>query len=226
MSRNSPDYSRREILKVMSITSLGAVLYTISPTEAYLIKDVKSSQVKRWAMYIDVSKCYGCYACMVACAAENNIPVGVFRTWIERHVQNSRNIFVPKQCNHCDNPPCVKPCPTGATYKNSDGLVLVNADKCIGCGACVLACPYGARFMNPITGVADKCTFCNHRIYQGKLPACVEACPTGARIFGDLNDPNSQIRKLVDSEIISVLKQEYGTKPQIYYRDLPGVANR
>jgi tetrathionate reductase subunit B len=95
-------------------------------------------------MFIDVSKCYGCMACVVACAAENNVPIGVFKTWVERHVLPSGSIvFVPKQCNHCDNPPCVKPCPTGANYKNKDGLVLVDPEKCIGCGACDVSKCYG-----------------------------------------------------------------------------------
>ncbi|RFA92356.1 hypothetical protein CGL51_14485, partial [Pyrobaculum aerophilum] len=118
--------------------------------------------------------------------AENNVPIGVFRTWIERHVTKGGTvIFVPKQCNHCENAPCVKPCPTGATYKTEDGLVLVNDDLCIGCGACIQACPYGARFFNPVKGVVDKCTFCSHRIYQGKLPACVETASEGATRFPD-----------------------------------------
>jgi Fe-S-cluster-containing dehydrogenase component len=135
-------------------------------------------------------------------------------------------IFAPKQCNHCDNPPCVKPCPTGATYRTEDGLVLVDAKKCIGCGACIVSCPYGARYSNPVTGAADKCTFCAHRIYQGRLPACVEACPTRARIFGDLNDENSEMRKMVSGASTQVLKPETGAKPQIFYRDLPEVASR
>ena len=178
-------------------------------------------------MFVDITKCFGCMACVVACAAELNVPIGVFKTWVERHVlPNGSIVFVAKQCNHCDNPPCVKPCPTGATYKTEDGLVLVDPGKCIGCGACIVACPYGARFFNPLTGVADKCTFCDHRIYLGRLPACVEACPTRAKVFGDLNDPDSEIRKLVDMLPLKVLKPETGAKPQIYYNALPEVASR
>jgi Fe-S-cluster-containing dehydrogenase component len=187
----------------------------------------KEAEAKRWAMFIDVSKCYGCMACVVACAAENNVPVGVFRTWVERHILPSGTVaFVPKLCNHCDNPPCVKPCPTGATYRTEDGLVLVDPLKCIGCGACIIACPYGARYYNPITGVVDKCTFCNHRIKIGRPPACVEACPTRARVFGDLNDPNSEIRKIVDKIPTKVIKPETGAEPQIYYYSLPEAGSR
>jgi len=114
--------TRREALKAGAalVVSLAVPLHAATETR------------KRWAMYIDVSKCYGCYACVAACAAENNVPISVFRTWIERHVTKGGTvIFVPKQCNHCENVPCVKPCPTGATYKTKDGLVLVNDDLCI-----------------------------------------------------------------------------------------------
>lgn len=181
----------------------------------------------RWAMYIDVGKCYGCMACVAACAAENNVPIGSFRTWVEKHVVGEGYIvFVPKQCNHCENPPCVKPCPTGATFKDENGLIVVNDEICIGCGACIMACPYGARYANPIKGVADKCTFCNHRIYQGLLPACVETCPTGARSFGDLNDPESVVSKILAKTLTQRLKLESGAEPMIFYRDLPEVANR
>jgi len=131
--------TRREALKAGAalVVSLAVPLHAATETR------------KRWAMYIDVSKCYGCYACVAACAAENNVPIGVFRTWVERHVTKGGTvIFVPKQCNHCENAPCVKPCPTGATYKTKDGLVLVNDDLCIGCGACIQACPYRARFFS------------------------------------------------------------------------------
>ncbi len=208
------ELSRREFLK----GAVGVVLLASAQATA----QGQRGEGRRWAMYIDVAKCYGCYACVTACAAENNVPIGVFRTWIERVVKEDGTVvFVPKQCNHCENPPCVKPCPTGATYKTDDGLVLVNDALCIGCGACVKACPYGARFMDPVKGTANKCTFCDHRIYNGTLPACVEACPTGARVFGDLNDPNSEVSKYVRGGQVQVWKPAYGTEPQIYYNGLP-----
>nr|WP_218184342.1 4Fe-4S dicluster domain-containing protein [Aeropyrum camini] len=175
---------------------------------------------------IDVDKCYGCYACVVACAHENNLPIGVYRTWIERYVkEDGTPVYVPKQCNHCDNPSCVEVCPVKATYVNEDGIVLVDDDLCIGCGACIQNCPYGARFYNPIKGVADKCTFCVHRIYSDMLPACVEACPTGARVFGELADEESEVSKLIKSNNVQQLKPWTGNDPQIFYKDLPQEAN-
>lgn len=222
----SVDVERRRVILTLA-GSMAVGVGLISLLQARGVEGQVREGGRRFAMYIDVDKCYGCMACVVACATENNVPIGVFRTWVERHVLPSGAVvFVPKLCNHCDNPPCVKPCPTGATYRNEDGVVLVDAGKCIGCGACIVACPYGARYFNPVTGVVDKCTFCNHRIYMGRLPACVEACPTGARVFGDLNDPNSEIRKLLDSEKVNVLKPELDLKPQVYYRSLPEVASR
>lgn len=181
---------------------------------------------RRFAMFIDVDKCYGCYACVVACAHENNVPIGVYRTWIERYVkEDGTPVYVPKQCNHCDNPSCVDVCPVKATYVNEDGIVLVDDDLCIGCGACIQNCPYGARFYNPIKGVADKCTFCVHRIYSDMLPACVEACPTGARVFGELADEESEVSKLIRSNNVQQLKPWTGNDPQIFYKDLPQEAN-
>ncbi|MEM3892095.1 MAG: 4Fe-4S dicluster domain-containing protein [Nitrososphaerales archaeon] len=207
---------RRDLLKL----TFTAVPILLLPSSSALPKQ------KRYAMLIDVSRCYGCMACVAACAAENNVPIGVFRTWVERHVRKDGNVaFVPKQCNHCENPPCVKPCPTGATFKREDGLVLINDEICIGCGACIQACPYGARFANLVKGVADKCTFCEHRLVNGLLPACVEACPTTARIFGDLSDPQSEISKIVRSSNLQVLKTWAHTEPEIYYKNLPREAD-
>ena len=134
-------------------------------------------------------------------------------------------VFVPKGCNHCDHPSCVEVCPVGATYVNEDGLVLVDDEICIGCGACIENCPYGARFFNPIKGVADKCTFCSHRIYNGELPACVEACPTGARIFGAMSDEDSEAVKLLEKWDTQQLKPWTGNNPQIFYKNLPKEAN-
>ncbi len=133
--------------------------------------------------------------------------------------------FVPKLCNQCDKPPCVQVCPVGATYKTRDGIVLVNQDRCIGCRYCVQACPYGMRYLVPEgkvtptgqSGVVDKCTWCYHRITKGLKPACVEACPVGARVFGDLNDPESEVSKILAKERVQVLKPDLGTKPKVKY---------
>lgn len=125
--------------------------------------------------------------------------------------------FVPKLCNQCENPPCVQVCPVGATYQTADGVVLIDRTWCIGCGYCIMACPYGARFFHPVYKVAEKCTFCYHRISKGMKTACVDACPFGARQIGNLKDPNDPVTKTVMTERVAVLKAEYGTKPQAYY---------
>lgn len=128
--------------------------------------------------------------------------------------------FIPKLCNQCENPPCVQVCPVGATYQTPDGVVLIDRKWCIGCAYCIMACPYGARFFHPIYKVADKCTYCYHRITKGFKPACVQACPFGARKIGNFKDPKDQITKIINTERVGILKEEYGTKPQVYYLGL------
>ena len=129
----------------------------------------------------------------------------------------SRN-FLPRLCNHCSSPNCVSVCPTGATYKREeDGIVVVDPDICIGCKYCIQACPYDARFLNPVTGAADKCDFCLHRVSQGLAPACVETCIGRARIFGDINDPDSEISRMIATNPVSVLRPEKGTQPNVFY---------
>jgi Fe-S-cluster-containing dehydrogenase component len=128
--------------------------------------------------------------------------------------------FVPKLCNQCDNPPCVQVCPVGATYQTEDGVVLVDRKWCIGCGYCIMGCPYGVRFFHPVYRVAEKCNFCYHRLAQGMKTACVDACPFGARRVGNLKDPNDPVTKIIMTERVNVLKEEYGTKPQVFYLGL------
>ena len=125
--------------------------------------------------------------------------------------------FVPKLCNQCTHPACVQVCPTGATYKAQDGVVLIDHTYCIGCQYCVQACPYGARYFNEEKGVTDKCTWCYHRITKGLLPACVEVCPTGARIFGDRNDKQSLISQFIQNNRVQVLRPETGNAPNVFY---------
>jgi tetrathionate reductase subunit B len=129
----------------------------------------------------------------------------------------NRSFFVPKLCNQCDNSPCTQVCPVGATFKTVDGIVLVDRSRCVGCGYCIQTCPYAARFKHPTLHVADKCTWCYHRITRRLRPACVEACPRHARIFGDLNDPESDIRNFLRQEDIYVMKEEMGTNPRCFY---------
>jgi Fe-S-cluster-containing dehydrogenase component len=128
--------------------------------------------------------------------------------------------FVPKLCNQCDNPPCVQDCPVGATYQVGDGVVLVDRKWCIGCGYCIMGCPYGVRFFHPVYRVAEKCNFCYHRITKGMKTACVDACPFGARLIGNIRDPGDPVTKVIMTERVAVLKEEYGTKPQVFYLGL------
>jgi Fe-S-cluster-containing dehydrogenase component len=125
--------------------------------------------------------------------------------------------FVPKLCNQCENPPCVQVCPVGATYQVPDGVVLVDRTWCIGCGYCIMGCPYGVRFFHPVYHTAEKCNFCYHRITKGMKTACVDACPFGARRIGNIKDPNDPVTKIIMTERVGVLKEEYGTKPQVFY---------
>lgn len=132
----------------------------------------------------------------------------------------TKAFFVPKLCNQCENPPCVQVCPVGATYQTNDGVVLVDRDWCIGCGYCIMACPYGVRFFHPVHKTAEKCNFCYHRISQDLEPACVQACPFEARKIGDMNDPEDPVAKVIATERVGVLKDEYGTKPRVFYLGL------
>ena len=132
----------------------------------------------------------------------------------------AKAFFVPKLCNQCDNPACVQVCPVGATYQTSDGVVLIDREWCIGCGYCIMACPYGVRFFHPEAKVADKCNFCYHRISKGMDPACVESCSFGARRIANLEDPDDPVANLIRTERVAVLKDEYGTKPHVFYLGL------
>lgn len=125
--------------------------------------------------------------------------------------------FVPKLCNQCAKPPCVQVCPVGATFQTPEGVVLVDRKWCIGCGYCIMACPYGMRFFHPVYHVAEKCNFCYHRINRGLEPACVLACPTGARRIGNLKDRDDPVRNIIMTRRVSVHKPEYGTNPQVYF---------
>lgn len=177
---------------------------------------------KRYAFVIEVDRCIDCKACMVACSVENQVPVGYHRNWVKDSplqgmFPNLAQDFLPGNCMHCEIPPCVQVCPTGASYKRADGLVLINQDECIGCKFCISACPYEARYYDPARNVVDKCSACVHRVDAGQPPACVETCVGGARHFGDLNDPNSDVAKLYATGKARPYHPETGTGPQIYY---------
>ena len=210
------------------------------------------NKTKRLVMVIDLDHCIGCWTCATACKAENNVSLG---NWWSRvlspettgHYYSEPGTgpdgqpvlsFLPIACQHCENAPCVRACPTGATHKRPDGITAQDYSLCIGCRTCMSACPYNARVFNwrdpqvvavegehignaavPVRSknVVEKCTFCQERIDQGQIPACVEACPTVARHFGDLNDPNSEVARLIRERGGKVLKEEFGTHPSVFY---------
>jgi len=236
--------TRREMLKLLA-AGTGLLVFPVGA----LPSDERGNahgegEGPYWAYAVDITRCIGCCACMRACRDENDVPDEVFRTWVERyrvdfddevHVdaahegdfvfapieeETARAFFVPKICNHCEKSVCNQVCPVGAAYSTQDGVVLVDHEQCIGCGYCVQACPYGSRFINPRTHMADKCTFCYHRLQKGLAPACVHSCPREARIYGDLNDPSSKLSVLLRQRSYRMLKPELGTHPECYYLGL------
>src|SRR5258708_32420107 len=170
---------------------------------------------------IDLRKCIGCHACTIACKAEHDIPVSVNRCWVKTVEKgtfpDTRRFFLPVLCNQCDDAPCVGICPTNALFRRPDGIVDLHGDSCIGCRACMVACPYGQLFIDPDTRTAEKCNFCANRVESELLPACVSVCPTECRIFGDLDDPTSEVAQIAAREFASVRKPEKGTIPKVFY---------
>ncbi|GAP63887.1 hypothetical protein ARMA_2310 [Ardenticatena maritima] len=176
-----------------------------------------------YAFLIDQRKCIGCHACSTACKSENEVPLGVYRTWV-KYVEKGafpdvRRYFQVTRCNHCANPPCVRICPVEAMYQRDDGIVEFDPRVCIGCKACLQACPYDAIYIDPESGTAAKCHFCAHRIEIGLEPACVIVCPEQAIIAGDLDNPNSEISQMLRRYPVSVRKPEQGTAPKLFYID-------
>jgi Fe-S-cluster-containing dehydrogenase component len=213
-----------------------------------------------FAYALDLSRCIGCRRCVYACVDENNQSRDPELHWIRvlsmekekgvdmahadpyyepEQVPEEGHFYMPVQCQQCQDPPCTKVCPTGATWTEKDGIVVIDYEWCIGCRYCMAACPYGARHfnwaepsipkdqVNPNThylgnrprpkGVVEKCTFCIQRTRAGRYPACVEACPVGARKFGNLLDKDSEIRYIIENKRVLVLKAELNTAPRFFY---------
>ena len=224
------------------------------------VGDARAMPGVEFAYALDLSRCVGCRRCVYGCVEENNLSRDPQVHWIRvLEMEKDRGIdfadanpyydadevprpghfYLPVACQQCRNPPCVKSCPTGATWQEEDGITVIDYDWCIGCRCCVSACPYGARRfnwaepsipeeeLNAAThllgnrprpkGVVEKCTFCVQRVRQGLYPRCVEVCPVGARKFGDLNDPQSEIRYILEHKRVFVLKNELNTRPRFYY---------
>lgn len=215
-SKLKPD--RRDFLKGLGAASAAVAGATTLPGKALASA---TERKPRYGMLIDTRKCVGCHACSVSCRSENNVPMRKHRSWVEYIEKGTfpdvTLNFLPRLCNQCSEPPCVAACEDNATYIRDDGIVAIDPDTCTGCKRCVRACPYNARFMNPESGAADKCDFCIDRLAQGMEPACVASCFNKARIFGDLNDPDSDISRMIASNTVSVLRPEKGTKPNVFY---------
>ena len=176
----------------------------------------------RWAKVVDHTACIGCHACSTACKSENQVPLGVNRTFV-KYVDvgtfpQARRAFQVTRCNQCDDAPCTHACPTSAMARRPDGIVDFDKSICIGCKACIAACPYDAIFINPDDGGAEKCNFCAHRLDVGLEPACVTVCPTQAILVGDLNDPGARVSQIVQREAVTVRRPEKETRPKLFYQ--------
>ena len=176
----------------------------------------------RWLKLLDQTRCIGCHACTTACKSENEVPVGVTRTYVKsvdvgEFPQVSR-AFQVTRCNQCADAPCVTACPTEAMFRREDGIVDFDKSACIGCKACIAACPYDAIFINPEDNSAEKCNMCAHRLDVGLEPACVTVCPAEAILVGDANDPASEVARIVAREPVQVRRPEKETRPSVYYK--------
>ncbi len=241
---------RKFIRTTAAVTGGMLTLFWIRPAKALvMVSNREGPKEGPWyGIGIDIEKCIGCGSCARACKNENDIPKDpfYFRSWVEQYtVKNDgtievvspnggidgfkqtvpeeevfKSFFVPKMCNQCYKSPCVQVCPTGASFDSPEGVVLVDEKSCMGCSYCVMACPYGCRYIHPVRKVVDKCTLCYHRIKKGKLPACFQVCPTGARIFGDLNDNEGALVKFLKKHNCQVLKGHLNTGAKLFYNSL------
>ncbi len=215
--------SRRGFVKALGVGGVAVAGSAMAPNSAQAA--VGSVQ---YAMVIDTRKCKGCHACSVACKSEFDVPLGVTRSWVEFVEKGDypkvERKFMPRLCNNCEDAPCIAICPVEAAYRREeDGIVVFDQDACIACKKCVdgddrlPGCPYESAFMNPVTGKAQKCDFCVHRVSQGVMPACVNTCPSRARYFGNILDPASEVSALIAKGNAKPLYASTGAKPNVFY---------
>jgi Fe-S-cluster-containing dehydrogenase component/formate-dependent nitrite reductase membrane component NrfD len=181
-----------------------------------------STTTPKWAKVVDHTKCIGCHACTTACKSENEVPLSVTRTYVKYvdtgHFPQTRRSFQVTRCNQCEDAPCVAACPTASMHQRPDGIVDFDKSICIGCKACIAACPYDAIFINPEDKSAEKCNFCAHRIDIGLEPACSVVCPTQAILVGDMNDPLSAVSQIIHRDAVAVRRPEKETRPKLFYK--------
>lgn len=220
----SQEVSRRSFLK-RSATLVSGV--TLLSSGAFALGQMASASGEqssgvRYGMVIDNTKCIACGMCQEGCKERHGLPededyIKLFKDFQTGSEPNLKFENFTAQCNHCDNAPCERICPTQATYLNEDGIMVMDHDKCIGCKGCVAACPYNARIWSEAKQTPEKCNFCDGFVQAGEQPACVEVCPVDARHFGDLNDPESEVSKMVAERRLNTLRADLGTHPKIYY---------
>jgi Fe-S-cluster-containing dehydrogenase component/formate-dependent nitrite reductase membrane component NrfD len=211
------------VLGMVSTGESPGSIASVAPTAAHHgLLDPLTGKAPKWVKVIDQTKCIGCHACTTACKSENEVPLGVTRTYVKTVDvgvwPQARRAFQVTRCNQCEHAPCVTACPTAAMYRREDGIVDFDKRVCIGCKACIAACPYDAIFINPEDHSAEKCNFCAHRLDMGLEPACVVVCPTEAILVGDVNDPTSKVATVVQRQPVNVRRPEKETGPKLFYK--------
>lgn len=213
-------FSRRSFLKTTAATGAGVALISAGLVSVdKMAQAAVVSDAEKYGMVIDNTKCIGCGLCQKACNKQWDLPEEeTFIKLYKDYPVGDQTENMTSQCNHCENPPCAKICPTQATHLNDYGIMVMDNKKCIACKGCMAACPYNARIWSEKYQTPEKCRFCDGYVQGGHKPACVVICPVGARTFGDLNDPESTISKMLVEENLVTLRPELGTKPKLYYK--------